>query len=116
MGLFPGDLEVYRRAVEFADKVLFLTEKTERRNEFLSDLLRRTAVSIPLILAEGCGRSHAEAGRESLAAARGACFKCLPLLFFLKCSGGIGALTCAALEAEVQDISNMLIFPAGRKP
>ena len=49
-------LEVYQKAVDFADEVAALTEAFPRGYGFLVDQLNRAALSIATNLAEGNGR------------------------------------------------------------
>jgi four helix bundle protein len=49
-------LEVYRKAVDFADAIAALTEGFPRGYGFLVDQLNRAALSIATNLAEGNGR------------------------------------------------------------
>jgi hypothetical protein len=50
------DLEVYQKAVDFADGVAALSERFPRGYGFLIDQLNRAALSIATNLAEGNGR------------------------------------------------------------
>lgn len=108
VGIVFEKLEAYQAAVEFADKVLLLTGKIGKESDVVSYFLKTAAVSIPLSLAEGCGRIRDEERRRFFVSARGSCFKCLPLLALLRRSGIIGALTYAALKAEAESISTIL--------
>jgi len=49
-------LEVYQKAVSFADEIASLTEGFPRGYYFLADQLNRAALSIATNLAEGNGR------------------------------------------------------------
>ena len=49
-------LEVYQKAVGFADQIVALTQTFPRGFYFLSDQLNRAALSIAANLAEGNGR------------------------------------------------------------
>ena len=49
-------LDVYRKAVDFADRSCALTESFPRGYRFLADQLNRAALSIATNLAEGNGR------------------------------------------------------------
>ena len=108
--------DAYTRAMEFADKALFLAEGLAERHGILADILRTSAVSIPLCLAEGYGKRPGEERMELFCKARRFCFKCLPLLTFLRRNGSLGRLGCAALRSEVRAISEMLsVLIAGEK-
>lgn len=51
-------LEVYQKAVDFADEVAALTERFPRGYFFLADQLNRAALSVAANIAEGNGRKH----------------------------------------------------------
>ena len=50
------NLQVYQKAVDFADRIATLTESFPRGYYFLVDQLNRTSLSIATNLAEGNGR------------------------------------------------------------
>ena len=50
------NLEIYQKAVDFADEITTLTEAFPRGYGFLADQLNRAALSITTNLAEGNGR------------------------------------------------------------
>ena len=54
-------LDVYRRSIEFLACALKTAEKLPRGEAPLADQLRRAAMSIPLNIAEGSGRTPASA-------------------------------------------------------
>ena len=51
-------LDVYQKAVDFADKIGELTKDFVKGNYYLSDQLNRAALSISANIAEGNGRYH----------------------------------------------------------
>ncbi len=51
-------LEVYQKAVDFAEKAANLTEAFPKGNYYLSDQLNRAALLISANIAEGNGRWH----------------------------------------------------------
>ena len=74
-------LEVYSKALDFADTVYNITEEfPERENYGLTSQLRRAAVSISLNLAEGVGRDTKADRRRFYIMARGSLFECIPLI------------------------------------
>ena len=73
-------LEVYQKAVDFADEVAALTEGFPRGYGFLVDQLNRAALSIATNLAEGNGRFTKPDRRNFFTIARGSAQECVPLL------------------------------------
>ena len=56
MGFMFENLDVYQKAVDFADNIVELTEHFPRGYSFLVDQRNRAALSIAANLAEGNGR------------------------------------------------------------
>jgi four helix bundle protein len=74
-------LDVYQRAIEFVACALRIAERLPRGQAPLADQLRRAAVSIPLNIAEGGGRSRESADRARFRAiARGSAMESGALL------------------------------------
>ncbi len=74
------NLQVYQKAVDFADHVLAATEQFPRGYRFLADQLNRASVSIAANLAEGNGRFTKPDRKHFFGIARGSILECLPLL------------------------------------
>ena len=64
-------LEVYQKALDFADEIAALTEHFPRGHGFLVDQLNRAALSIAANLAEGNGRFTRPDRRNFLSITRG---------------------------------------------
>src|SRR4029453_11551395 len=74
-------LDVYQRSIEFLASALRIAEKLPRGQAPLADQLRRAAMSIPLNIAEGSGRSPASADRTRFRGiARGSAMECGAIL------------------------------------
>jgi four helix bundle protein len=73
-------LEVYQKAVAFADQVAELTQAFPRGFGFLADQLNRAALSIATNLAEGNGRFTKPDRKNFFTIARGSVQECVPLL------------------------------------
>ena len=78
------NLDVYRCAIEFLALVLEIAKEIPRGHAAVVDKLKRAALSIPLNIAEGAGRTgHADAAR-CYAIARGSAMECAAILDALK--------------------------------
>ena len=74
-------LDVYQRAIEFLAAALRIAERLPRGQAPLADQFRRAAMSIPLNIAEGSGRSAASADRGRFRGiARGSALECGAIL------------------------------------
>lgn len=101
-------LDVYQKAVEFADKLIKLCGKFSRGHYFLSDQLKRAALSVPLNIAEANGRWHAKDRRNFFAIARGSCFECIPILQILRNNDILADAELNTIKKEADDIARML--------
>jgi four helix bundle protein len=73
-------LEVYQKAVDFADRIIKITEQFPRGYYFLTDQLNRAALSISTNIAEGNGRFTKADRRNYFTIARGSIHECIPLI------------------------------------
>ena len=73
-------LGVYQRAVEFLVVVTRIISELPSGNASLTDQLRRAALSVPVNVAEGVGRSSAADRRRHYAIARGSAMECAAIL------------------------------------
>ncbi len=85
-------LDVYQKAVDFADQAASLTEGFRRGYGYLADQLNRSALSIATNLAEGNGRFTKADRRNFFVIARGSAQECVPLLELAKRRGLIKGL------------------------
>ncbi|MSP63494.1 MAG: four helix bundle protein, partial [Myxococcales bacterium] len=69
-------LDVYRRAIEFLALASQIATSAPRGNSFLTEELKRAALSIPLNIAEGAGRFGAPDGARFYSIARGSAMEC----------------------------------------
>ncbi len=108
MAFMFENLEVYQKAVDFADKVAGLTHDFPRGYGFLVDQLNRAALSIATNLAEGNGRFTKPDRRNFFIIARGSAQECVPLLEIAKRRGLVDEPTALALKERLEIIAKMI--------
>ncbi|MFH1748450.1 MAG: four helix bundle protein [Planctomycetota bacterium] len=101
-------LEVYQKAVDFADHASALTEQFPRGYAYLVDQLNRAALSIATNLAEGNGRFTKADRRNFFAIARGSTQECVPLLELTRRRGLLREAEQATLRGELEVIAKMI--------
>jgi four helix bundle protein len=108
MAFMCEKLEVYQKAVTFADHVIAMTEGFPRGYGFLVDQFNRAAVSIAANLAEGNGRFTKADRRHFVLIARGSAQECVPLLEIARRRGLCDQMQHASLRADIETIAKML--------
>lgn len=108
MAFMFENLEVYQKAVDFADSVTALTESFPRGYGFLVDQLNRAALSIATNLAEGNGRATIPDRRNFFTIARGSAQECVPLLEIARRRGLVQEPTMLALKERLEVIAKMI--------
>jgi four helix bundle protein len=98
-------LQVYQKAISFADSVCTLTRELPRGYFFLSDQLNRAALSIAANIAEGNGRFTKADRRNFFGIARGSVQECVPLLEVARRRGLIDESTHDALRGDLETIA-----------
>ena len=101
-------LDVYQKAVNFADQAAALTENFPRGYGFLSDQLNRAALSIATNLAEGNGRFTKADRRNFFTIARGSAHECVPLLEVARRRNLLDEAKHQALRAELEVMAKMI--------
>jgi four helix bundle protein len=101
-------LEVYQKAVDFADEIAALTEGFPRGYGFLVDQLNRAALSIATNLAEGNGRFTKPDRRNFFTIARGSAQECVPLLEIARRRGLVKEPASIALTERLEVIARMI--------
>lgn len=78
------NLDVYRHSMDFVDKTYALCDNLRQvRLNKIVDQLRRASLSIPLNIAEGCGRFHQKERIQFYKISRGSLHECIPLIELL---------------------------------
>jgi len=102
------NLDVYQKAVDFADRVLEFTEGFPRGYGFLADQLNRAALSIATNLAEGNGRFTKADRKNFFIVARGSAQECIPLLEVARRRKLLDKEKQAALRDDLNTIARMI--------
>jgi len=108
MGFLFEKLEVYHRAVGWAEAVYKLTDDLPRGHSALGDQFKRAAMSISLNIAEGNGRWHSKDRKQFFLIARGSVFECVPILELCRRRKLIEEPECAKLKGELDILARML--------
>jgi four helix bundle protein len=82
-------LDVYRCAIDFLTVAVRLTAHMPRGHADLRDQLRRASSSIPLNIAEACGKTGSADRAHFHAIARGSAFECAAILDVLQRLGAV---------------------------
>jgi len=101
-------LEVYQKAIAFAEEIGNLTGDFKKGNFYLVDQLNRAALSIATNIAEGNGRYHKKERINFFRIARGSAFECIPILELCKRKGLIREEKAKSLNENLDEICKML--------
>jgi len=101
-------LDVYKKAVEFADRVYDFTKEFQKGNYYLTDQLNRASLSISANIAEGNGRYHKAERINFFRIARGSAFECVPILEICCRKKLISEEKNDVLRKDIEDICKML--------
>ena len=101
-------LDVYQKAVDFADQSASITEQFPRRYGYLSDQLNRAALSIATNIAEGNGRFTTPDRKHFFIIARGSAQECVPLLELAKRRELLQKDKHTALRQDLETIAKMI--------
>jgi four helix bundle protein len=101
-------LNVYQKAIDFADRICAATSDFPKGYYFLTDQLNRAALSISANIAEGNGR-FANADRKNFfIISRGSIQECIPLLELAKRRNLIDEQVHKKLVVELETLAKML--------
>jgi four helix bundle protein len=101
-------LQVYQKAITFADGICTITRELPRGYFFLGDQLSRASLSIAANIAEGNGRFTKADRRNFFGIARGSAQECVPLLELAARQKLIQAQRQEQLKADLEEIARML--------
>lgn len=108
MAFFFENMDVYKRAIDFTDKVAAVSRTFPRGQAIISDQLRRAANSIPLNVAEGSGRWNKGEKRQFYMISRGSAFECVAAAEICFRQSLIDKEKQEELRAELEAICQML--------
>jgi len=101
-------LQVYQKAITFADAVCTITRDLPRGYFFLGDQLSRASHSIAANIAEGNGRFTTPDRRNFFGIARGSVQECVPLLELAARQTLIQPARHEQLKTDLEEIARML--------
>jgi len=102
------NLEVYRKSVDFCEKIGTITDGIPKGNYYLTDQLNRAALSIALNLAEGNGKWTKADRKNFFIVARGSLHECVPILELLKRKKLLASDKCGELKKDLEIIAKMI--------
>lgn len=108
MAIMFENLQVYQKAITFADAICTLIRDFPRGYFFLADQLNRAALSIAANIAEGNGRFTKPDRRNFFGIARGSVQECVPLLEPAARQGLLKPAGQELLKTDLEEIARML--------
>jgi four helix bundle protein len=107
---FFKDLIVWQKAMALTVKIYTITNTFPPKEQFgLISQINRSAVSIPVNIAEGCGRHTDKDFKHYLSIALGSGFELETLLIIANKVTHLDAMTFQNLSGELQEIQKMLV-------
>lgn len=101
-------LNVYQKAVDFADRICSITSDFPKVYYFLRDQFNRAALSIAANIADGNGRFTKADRKNFFIIARGSVQECVPLLELAKRRQLIDEQVHEKLRDELETLAKML--------
>lgn len=102
------NLFVYQKSLEFCKTVSKLTDSFPKGNYYLTDQLNRAALSIPLNIAEGNGRWHANERRQFIWIARGSALECITIIEVVFQKGLLARDNYSQFREDLDEIGKMI--------
>lgn len=105
------DLEVWKKAVAFAGRVISITEnlEAERKHFRLIENIESAAVSIAANIAEGKGRYSKKEFAQFLYIARGSLYETVTFLEVFKNKGWITLSDYNSLSSDAEEVVKMIV-------
>ena len=101
--------DVWKRAIEFADKMFDVADSLPQKYQFsLGEQLRRAALSIPTNLAEGSGRDNPKEKRYFYGLAKGSVYEVVSLLVMIGKRGHLAREEYRRYYGEADEIAAMV--------
>jgi four helix bundle protein len=100
-------LDAYQCAIQFLALTAALAERAPRGYGVLSDQLRRAALSVPLNIAEGSGKSERDAARF-YTIARGSALECAAILDALEALSVVNSEELRSSRVLLERVVSML--------
>ena len=101
-------LNVYQKAIDFADHICGITSKFPRGYYFLRDQLNRASLSISANIAEGNGRFTQNDRKYFFGIARGSVQECVPLLELAARREFLNPEVHKTLKNDLEEIPKMI--------
>jgi len=108
MGFQYEKVDVYQRAVDFAERIYKFADQLPRAQWALADQFKRAAMSISLIIVEANYQWHPEERKDFFIITRGSAFDCVPLLDLCRRRKLIDDTECMELKGELDILARML--------
>jgi four helix bundle protein len=101
-------LDVYRCAIDFLALAVRITAHMPRGHSDLRDQLRRASSSIPLNIAEACGKTSSPDRAHFHAIARGSALECAAILDVLQRFGAVASEDVEQAKTLLSRVVSML--------
>jgi len=102
-------LEIWQKAMNLVDDIYSMSEKFPAREKFaLTDQIRRSAISIPVNIAEGSGRNYKKEFIQFLSITRGSLYETVTLLMIARKRNYIDDLEYKEVFTNIDSVGKML--------
>lgn len=101
-------LDVYQKAVDFAERAISVSKEFPNGNYFIADQFKRASTSIMLNIAEGYGRWHQADKKKFYIVSRGSAYECAAILDLCKKLNLMPDHTIVNLKNELIIVCKML--------
>ena len=102
------DLQVYQKALKLSEEIISEIKSTNYKYNRIRDQLIGAIISIPLNIAEGCGRTSKKDRIQFFNFARSSSFEGIPLLEICVKFNIISSNSSVKFRNEIESISKML--------